>query len=366
MSDAKLSALISEIVDLQRKGESEEDRAKRYSLFPILDEDAYRYFSEHETLHWSDTELDYEMDIKWYNTATPEIRRFIDTIIGFFLSGDGVISENIIYRFLLESKTYEDKAMFISQLHRELMHASTYGMMAISFKRTDQEVAKLVIEAEKTECTKKKISFMEKWMLSDLPLYQRLVAFACAEGIFFCNLFAAAFWLKTINQFENFVFANSLIKKDESLHRSFCSWLFRKEVARILQPLGEEERKTMLAQIKAEVHVIIMDAVAIEDLFTDYILENPLLDLNAPDLKIYTRVITDNLLVELSFEPVFHVKNKFAWLDAICMEQKGNFYEVNIGEYRKRSLADVLNWRKRAGLVAEQHDVYNNPEDVDF
>jgi hypothetical protein len=48
------------------------------------------------------------------------------------------------------------------------------------------------------------------------------------------------------------------------------------------------------------------------------------------------------------------------------MEQKGNFYEVKIGAYKKKSLAEMLNWRGRAGLDRDTEKAYSAPEEIDF
>lgn len=357
-----ISHYINKIVKLQQEAAAEE-KNKRYALFPILDEQAYKFYEDHENIHWTDKELDYVADIAWYENATLQVRKIIDTILAFFLSGDGAISDNIVYRFLLECGSYEEKAMFISQLHRELMHASSYGMMTLVFKRTAAAIAELIESADKTECVKRKIEFMEKWMLADRPRYERLVAFACAEGIFFCTLFAVIFWFRSKGQFETFVHANIMISKDESLHRDWGAYLFGQEVSKILKTNPEKA-----SEIKETVLQIIKEAIEIEELFADHILDEPLEDLNSHDLKKYARLIADNLLSQLSYEPFYGEKNPFTWLDNISMEQKGNFYEVRIGDYKRRSLADVLNWRGRAGLTTDtdKNNLYENPEDVDF
>ena len=236
--------------------------------------------------------------------------------------------------------------MFISQLHIELIHAETYGLAALTFKRDAQELTTLIESALSTECVQRKIKFMERWMESKAPRYQRLVAFACSEGIFFCNLFAVIFWFRSKGMFPNFIFANELIARDESLHRDFGAFLFGQEITTLLQPLsGSEEYQLQYERIHADVLTIVQEAVAIEDLFTQHILAVPLEDLTASKLSVYTRLIADNLPQQLSFPSHYGVKNLFTWLNDISMEQKGNFYEVHISTYKKKSLAEVLDWR---------------------
>jgi ribonucleotide reductase beta subunit family protein with ferritin-like domain len=353
---------INKIVGLQRKKEQKDESIKRWALFPILDETGYEFYQKQEITHWSESELDFVADRKWYDTASENVRRIIDIILAFFLSGDGAISDNIIFRFLMKAKTYEEKAMFISQLHIELIHAATYGLAAFTFKRDPKTMGELIESAQNTPCVKRKMDFMEKWMLADRPYYECLVAFACAEGIFFCTLFAVIFWFRSKGMFSNFITANELISRDESLHRDWGAYLFSNERAKILS-----KDETQKESIYKNVLTIIQEALDIEDEFADYLLSENLEDLNAKDLKIYARLITDNLLVQLGYSPYYKTSNPFTWLDDISMEQKGNFYEVRVAAYKKKSLSDVLNWKKRAGMIENDiESVYQNPEDIDF
>lgn len=358
---------INKISKIQEKEEIESEAVKRYALFPILDEKGYEFYQKQEITHWSESELDFVADRNHYNNASTNVKTIIDTILAFFLVGDGVISKNIIFRFLLECKTYEEQSMFISQLHIELIHAATYGLAALTFKKDANAMADLIESAQKTPCVKRKMEFMEKWMMADRPKYQRLVAFACAEGIFFSTLFSVIFWFRSKGLFPNFILANELISNDESLHRDWGAFLFCQEISLILEKYekGSDQYNLIYNEIKSSVYEIVIDAVNVEDEFANYILSEDLEDLNSKDLKIYARLIADNLLTQLSYSSHFRVKNPFTWTNDLSMEQKGNFYEVRIGAYKKKSLADVLNWRKRAGLIEDTMDVYENPEDVD-
>lgn len=359
---------INKICQLKENETPKDEAVKRYALFPIVDEKGYEFYKKQEIIHWSEDELDFTSDRKWYDNANPIVKRVIDTILAFFLIGDGAVSNNIVYRFLLECKTYEEEAMFISQLHIELIHAATYGLAALTFKRDPNSVAELVESTQETPCVVAKVNFMEKWMCSSRPRYQRLVAFACVEGIFFCTLFAVIFWFRSRGWFSNFILANQLIATDESLHRDWGTYLFGQEISEMLSPYTPDspQYKKIYQEIHANVLEIVQDAVMIEDMFADSILIEALEDLTSGDLKKYARLISDNLLSQLSFSPIYKEKNPFTWLDDISMQQKGNFYEVRIGAYKKKSLSDVLNWRKRAGLVVESENLYSNPDAIDF
>lgn len=365
---ASVCSLINQLVQVQRQQENASEEVKRYALFPILDETGFKFYQKQEISHWTASELDFVADKKSYDNASPIAKRVIDTILAFFLSGDGAISDNIIFRFLLECQTYEEKAMFISQLHIELVHAETYGMAALTLKRDPQALASLIETVMTNPCVTRKINFMEKYMLADRPRYQRLLAFACAEGIFFCTLFAVIFWFRSKGMFPNFILANELIAKDESLHRDFGAWLYVREVSNILSKFekGSAEYQAKYQEIKDVTLEIIKEALDIEDSFADFMLSENLEDLNANDLKEYARLISDNLLVQLSYTPHWKAKNPFTWLNDISMEQKSNFYEVRPGAYARKSLSEVLNWKQRAGLTEVTDNAYKNPDEVDF
>lgn len=334
--------------------------AKRYALFPILDEEAYSFYQRQEMTHWSSIEMDFVADLKDYDKASSRVKRIIDTILAFFLSGDGAISDNITYRFLTECKTYEEQAMFISQLHIELVHAETYGLAAFTFKRTEHEIADLIESVQKTPCVIKKMQFMEKWTHSSRPRWQRLLAFACAEGIFFCTLFGYIYWFRSKGWFPNFVFANELIANDESLHRDYGCFLFKREIVNLIKK-----------EIEPIVREIINESIDIEDEFVHHsqkgeIKDDELGDMTIENMKKYCRLIGDNLSVNIGFEPVYKVKNPFTWMNDISMEQKTNFYEARVGAYKKKSLSDIMNWKKRCGLQGDQNKAYQEPSSIDF
>ena len=69
----------------------------------------------------------------------------------------------------------------------------------------------------------RKADWALRWINSDEASYaERVVAFACVEGIFFSGSFAAIFWLKKRGLMPGLTFSNELISRDEvswvSLH----------------------------------------------------------------------------------------------------------------------------------------------------
>ena len=59
-------------------------------------------------------------------------------------------------------------------------------------------------------------------MNKDRSFYERLVGFACVEGILFSGSFCAIYWLKKRGLMPGLTFSNELISRDEGLHCDFA------------------------------------------------------------------------------------------------------------------------------------------------
>jgi ribonucleoside-diphosphate reductase subunit M2 len=91
-----------------------------------------------------------------------------------------------------------------------------------------------------------------RWISSSSSFAQRLLAFACVEGIHFSGSFCAIFWLKKRGLMPGLTFSNELISRDEGLHTDFAVLLY----SQLASKLGE-----------AEVHQLVGEAVDLEQEF---------------------------------------------------------------------------------------------------
>lgn len=98
-----------------------------------------------------------------------------------------------------------------------------------------------------------KNAWAKRWMDVDGRTFgERLIAFACVEGIFFSSSFAVVFWFKSRGLLPGLTFSNDLISRDEGLHTEFAC-----ELLRLF-----DERPSQIV-----VHTIVSEAVEIEALF---------------------------------------------------------------------------------------------------
>lgn len=351
----KIVSLINQLATLQSK---KQGKHTRYSLFPIKDERAFEFYKMQEAAVWSANELEFTRDKQDYDNLDPKRKRLFNMISGFFASADGLVSQNLAFRFLLECETYEETAAFVTQLFIELVHSECYGM-SIMTNISDETERQAVFEmCENLECVKKKLDWANKYLFSDEPKHIRLAAFAATEGIFFSVLFAIIFWFRSQGILQNFTFMNEQISKDEGMHRDYGCYLFKKELAKLseVEKTGWEEK----------ISVLLDKALEVELAFLRELVTEPIDELTFDGLSDYAKVVTDNLRYTLGLPTKYNVNNTLTWTQDISLSQKGNFYEVRIGSYKSTALKDALDWKKRCGITKSTVNVFENPEMFDL
>ena len=84
-------------------------------------------------------------------------------------------------------------------------------------------------------CVRRKAEWAQRWIGSGTSFAERLIAFACVEGIHFSGSFCAIFWLKKRQLMPGLTFSNELISRDEGLHTDFACLLYQQ----LRHPLAE-------------------------------------------------------------------------------------------------------------------------------
>lgn len=298
---------------------------------------------------WSANELSFVDDKKHYDVLPPERKRLLEIVIAFFLPGDGMVNNNLIHRFLLDCETSEETYMFIAQMYIETIHAETYGLIAYTLF-SEEKMKELQDMADTSPYIGAKAKFIEKWTSSNRPPAERFLAFACVEGIFFSVLFLVIFWFRSFGILPVLMHANKLISEDESLHRNYGCYLHRKRGGVTTQRAME----------------IVAEAVAVEKLFINWLIGEGIEDLTIPKFEQYLGVVTDNLLVQAGYPTHYHCKNPYPWAETISFINKTNFFEIKDSNYARQSLADALDYMKRAGKTISTTSASADPLSVDF
>lgn len=176
---------------------------------------------------WTTEEIDLSKDMAdWDVKLSHHERTFISHVLAFFAGADGIVNENLVGRFSTEVQIAEARCFYGFQIMMENIHSETYSLLLDTYIRDQTERTHLLRSIETIPSIALKAEWSIKWLSSDSPFAERLVAFAAVEGIFFSAAFASIFWLKKRGVMPGLTFSNELISRDEGLHTDFACMLF--------------------------------------------------------------------------------------------------------------------------------------------
>lgn len=294
----------------------------RFVLYPIQHPQLFEFYKKHIASFWTVEEIDMSQDtVDWQKLNETE-RDFILCILGFFSASDGIVVENLVTNFCAEVQLPEARAMYSFQAAMENIHSETYSLM-IDTLATNQQKGTLFNHIDNHPGTKAKAEWAMKYMEAKrgcvTNFSERLVAFACVEGIMFSSSFCAIYWLKNRGLCPGLTFSNELISRDEGLHRDFAVAMYKM--------CPKLTRKRILE--------IVQSAVEVECVFVKHSLPENLKGMNYDMMTQYVKFVADHLLNSLGYNKLYKVKNPFPFMDMISLEGKTNFFERRVGEYSR-------------------------------
>ena len=312
----------------------------RFVLFPLANQEIWTMYKKHVASFWTAEEIDLNDDAKDWKKLNQNEQHFIKYVLAFFAASDGIVLENLTSHFINDVKLPEARCFYAFQAAMENIHSETYSLLIDTYIKKESEKRHLFNAMEHIDCIKKKAQWALKWMHSDCAFVQRLVAFACVEGIFFSGSFCSLFWLKKRGLMPGLTFSNELISRDEGLHTDFACLLYRLCSTKLdEQTFGD----------------IITSAVKCEKLFVCDALPVDLIGMNRTLMAEYIEFVADRLCHALGHRKLYNTKNPFEWMEMISLQGKTNFFERRVGEYAK------------AGVMARlEEDSQNFTLDAEF
>ena len=202
----------------------------------------------------------------------------------------------------------------------ENIHSETYSLLIDTYIQDNQEKLYLFKAIENIPSVTQKAEWALRWIGSDTTYAERLVAFACIEGIFFSGSFCAIFWLKKRGLMPGLTFSNELISRDEGMHTDFACLIYK----HLNNKISNEK-----------ILEIVTNAVEIEKGFISESLPVELIGMNSVLMTQYIKFVADRLLYSLGVPKYYNVENPFEWMEMISLQGKTNFFEKRVGEYQK-------------------------------
>ena len=303
----------------------------RYTTFPIRYPDLWALYKKALASFWTVEEIDLGSDLKDWDRLTDSERHFIKMVLAFFAASDGIVMENIDLNFSKDTQIAEARSFYAYQSFNESIHSETYSLMIDKLVKDSEEKARLFQAIDTVPAVKRKAEWALKWMGSSskgtvpVPFAQRLVAFACVEGIFFSGSFCAIFWLKKRGLMPGLSFSNELISRDEGLHQEFAVTLYSNLQTKL-------NRET--------IREIVTEAVNIEREFITEALPCKLIGMDSVEMTQYIQFVADRLMTQFGEQPIYNAKNPFDWMENISLEGKTNFFEKRVGDYSKHMITE--------------------------
>jgi ribonucleotide reductase beta subunit family protein with ferritin-like domain len=297
----------------------------RYSLFPIKYPQLYSFYTTQRDNFWVPAEVDLKVDVKeWRSDLTDADRHFLTHTLAFFAQADGIVLQNIECNFSMDTSIPEANIFYGIQAGIEAIHWEMYGQL-IETLIDDPKIKSEAFDAiENYPCIKLKAQWMLQWQSNTRPFLERVIANACAEGIFFSSAFASIYFYKKRGLMPGLTLSNKFIARDEGLHRDFGCTLFK--TLRKDNDISNER-----------IYEIVIDAVNVEINFVKESLNVELIGINSNSMIQYVEFVADHLLVELGLSRKYNTQNPFDWMDMISLTGKQNFFEGRVSDYKKVS-----------------------------
>ncbi len=312
---------IAHIRELEKKEYLLRENPNRFVIFPIQEQEIWDYYKKAQGSFWKAEDIkNISQDlIDWETKLDDDEKHFIKMIIAFFAASDGIVNENLAERFMADVQLPEARSFYGFQIAMENVHGEMYSLL-IDTLITDREEKDFLFKAiENIPSIKLLAEWALKWIGSDRSFAERLVAFACVEGIFFSGPFCALFWLKKKGVMPAVTASNEFISRDENLHMEFACLLYSYlEYTRLDQET---------------VYAIVGEAVDFEKKFINESLPCRLIGMNADSMSQYIEYVADRLLVHLGYEKRWGSENPYSFMDPVSLAGKTNFFEKDTTEY---------------------------------
>lgn len=295
----------------------------RIRLFPIKYQDIWDMYNTQKAAFWVAEEVSLTDDLRDWETLDEDERHYISLVLSFFAGSDFIVNENLDTGFVESVQVPEYKILLHFQEMMEDIHSTMYQILINTYIQDEAKREELFNGIKNYESIKKKADWARRW-IAEGSFVQRLVAFACVEGILFSSSFASIFWLKKRGLMPGLAHSNELISRDEGLHRDTAVLVYRNHIQNKLDTFKVRE--------------MIQDAVNVEMEFIDECLPYKLKGMNRELMVQYVKFVADHLCDALIDEKIYDVENPFSWMNLISLEGKKNFFEKRVSQYAKQTV----------------------------
>lgn len=294
----------------------------RNTILPLRYPSIWEAYKLQAACYWQPHEIDLTADRKDWDSLEENERYFLKRVLGFFARSDFIVNKNLEERFKNDVKILEAKVLYGYQEMMENIHSEMYALLIDTYIDDVNEKKFLFNAVENIPSIAKKAAWAQKWITSDAPYAERLVAFSAVEGIMFSGAFCSIYWMKERGKLPGLAKSNDFISRDEGQHV---------DTAVLIHNLLEDKIST------ERMHEIISEAVAVEIEFITESLPCKLIGMNADTMKQYIMFVANRLIKQYGYPELYpKAVQPFPFMDRIGLKSKSNFFEKKPTEYSRK------------------------------
>ena len=124
-----LSRLPAEYRELERNDPLLRENPNRWVMFPIQHKEIEKMYKKHVASFRTAEEVDLSQDGVDWQTFTEHGQHFVEHVLAFFATSDGVVLENLANRFSIKIEMPEARAFYGFQIAMENIHSETYSLL---------------------------------------------------------------------------------------------------------------------------------------------------------------------------------------------------------------------------------------------
>ena len=120
------------------------ENKNRFVIYPIKHDDIWSSFKKQEASFWTAEEIDLNQDLVDWKKLSKDEKHFIKHVLAFFAASDGIVNENLCFRFINEVQYPEARAAYTFQAAMETIHSETYSLLIDTYVENEEEKLSLL------------------------------------------------------------------------------------------------------------------------------------------------------------------------------------------------------------------------------
>ncbi|KII83468.1 hypothetical protein PLICRDRAFT_119410 [Plicaturopsis crispa FD-325 SS-3] len=284
-------------------------RHRRLDLFPIQYTNMWTIYKGAQRSFWVAAPATFRrLDVlEWQESLTNVDRRYYSRLLCILAVWDGLSGTlNAVARFASEIQVPEAQFFYTFQMAVSDVHTESYFQMLCDVIPDPQERSMLKESVLPLPSVQLKAAWCKRWIFDqEAPLATRLIAFVCMNNIFFSSSSAAICWIAWERGLMlSMTTRNERILQHGEAHLQFAALLYNDYLQ--IKPTPDAIGR------------IVGEAVELEKHFSQELLQEPILDLNATSMDMFIEHFANRILRICGLPPLYEYAINPVRLSTTC------------------------------------------------